>query len=44
MKDTCKYIKQKWKEKRAIEWTRGERADPSGEDSEREGDKERSED
>lgn len=47
VKDTCKYIKQKWKEEEGhrgghgVGWGGG--ADPSGEDSEREGDKERSE-
>lgn len=45
VKDTCKHIKQKWKEEEGQRVDEGgERADPSGEDSEREGDKERSED
>lgn len=44
VKDTCKYIKQKWKgeEAQRVDTGEGGGADPCGEDNEREGDKERS--
>lgn len=42
VKDTCKYIKQNWKEEEGQRVDRGEGADPRGEDSEKERDKERS--
>lgn len=44
VKNTCKYIQQKWKEEGERVEMGAERADPSGKDSKKEGDKERSRD